>query len=224
MFHFLFLLIFLTNTYANEKVIDAKEFLRGLEYRLSGTGDFPTSLSNRVCSENVIDVYYLDLKKHNLSQLTSTFGNSRNASFMDFTDASSFVYDVFFSQGFIKKIKVSDPYQMLMRNDEFLPQIYKEIGDVIIEKAQGGTRAVGIYGWEGRKRICLKQWPEVPTAEIAAYNLFKGLYPTVCSEDIPLPMSEVILMNKQVFSVLRFIMQRNSILPLRAIQYCRFWG
>jgi len=113
--------------------------------------------------------------------------------------------------GSIKMYKVYDPpvpvfdsegtqifKRQLMKGQEFVPQ----------DKASDGTRTVGFYSISGRKWLCFKQWPEAPGHEIAVRYLYKFLFPED-RNDLPLPASEVILMNDQIFLVSEFIEGEN---------------
>lgn len=90
--------------------------------------------------------------------------------------------------------EVYDSHHELMNGHEFTPA----------DKASGGTRVVGFYSLEGQRRLCFKQWPEAPGHEIAVYELYKELFPED-EGDFPLPASDVILMNGQVFLVSEFM-------------------
>ena len=96
--------------------------------------------------------------------------------------------------GQIKHYQVYDPHHELMNDQEFSPR----------EKARGGTRIVGFYSINGKRRLCVKQWPEAPGHDIAVYHLYKTLFPED-DGDLPLPVSETIIMNGQVFLVSEFI-------------------
>ena len=68
-----------------------------------------------------------------------------------------------------------DPDYLLMQGDIFAVESLESLsqkelisGNLKLEKANGGTRKVGIYTFP-RGKLCLKQWPEVPAAEVAAY-------------------------------------------------------
>jgi len=87
----------------------------------------------------------------------------------------------------------------LMNGQEFVPQ----------DKASGGTRVVGFYSIEGERRLCFKHNPEAPGHEIAVRLLYKSLFPED-RKDLPLPASEVILMNDQIFLVSEFIKGENQ--------------
>jgi hypothetical protein len=93
-----------------------------------------------------------------------------------------------------RQVQVYDPDHRLMDDQEFKP------GDI----ADSGTRTVGFYSIYGQRRLCFKQYPEMPGNELAMYELYKTLFPRDCS-DLPLPASEVILMNGQVFLVSQFM-------------------
>lgn len=203
-----FLLFVFLQIHASEVAdISAEEFLRGLERRLlHNKEDFNISPSGKSCGENVITVHYLNLGKYDLPKLMSIFDSGKPQSIfsLDFLATTQFTFDVLSGRGLVKTIKVNDPEGILMDGDDFLPK-QRTVGRVAIEKASKGTREVGIYGWDEKKKLCLKRWPEISSAEIAAYSLFKSYYPTVNLEDIPLPASEVILMNEQIFLVSRFM-------------------
>ena len=106
----------------------------------------------------------------------------------------------------IETFKVYDPAHFLMQGDIFAVESLEPhaqeliFGDMKLEKASGGTRKVGIYTFPGGK-LCLKQGPEAPAAEIAAYQAYKRIFPN----DSSIPASEVILMNGQVFQVSEFM-------------------
>ena len=204
---FFLLFAFLQIHASEEAEISAEEFLKGLESRLlHKKEDFNTSPSGNARGENVINVHYLGLGKYDLPKLMAIFDSGKPQSIfnLDFLKTTGFAFDVLSGRGLVKTIKVNDPERILMHGEDFSPQ-QRTVGSVAIEKASKGTRKVGIYGWDGEKKLCLKRWPEIPSAEIAAYSLFKSFYPTVNLEDIPLPASEVILMNEQVFLVSRFM-------------------
>lgn len=113
--------------------------------------------------------------------------------------------------GSVKMYKIYDPLvpitdskgtqiftHQLMNGRKFVPQ----------DKASKGTRTVGFYSIDGRKRLCFKQWPEAPGHEIAVRLLYGFFFPED-RKSIPLPASEVILMNNQIFLVSEFIEGEN---------------
>jgi len=75
---------------------------------------------------------------------------------------------------------------------------------VLVDKAGGGTRAVGFYSIDEKRCLCFKQWPEAPAYEIAIHKLYRALFPED-EGNFPLPASQVIVMNNQVFSVSEFM-------------------
>lgn len=75
-------------------------------------------------------------------------------------------------------------------------------------KASEGTRPVGIYNYKGRKS-CLKLCPEAPGVEVATRRFYEAF---ISYEDVPIPRSQVILMNGQCFLASEFIDGR----PLRS--------
>jgi hypothetical protein len=96
--------------------------------------------------------------------------------------------------GKAEEIQVYDPSHKLMKDEEFNP------GD----RAKGGTSKVGFYSIDKERRLCFKQAPEIPAYELAVRELYKTLFPED-ADDIPIPASEVIVMNGQVFLVSQFI-------------------
>lgn len=93
--------------------------------------------------------------------------------------------------GNVETVQVYDPLHELMDDQKFDPQ----------DKASGGTRTVGFYSIDGKKRLCFKQWPEAPWTERATDLLYQKLFPNTPS----LPKSEVILMKGQVFLIFEYI-------------------
>ena len=114
--------------------------------------------------------------------------------------------------GSVEEIQVYDPNCLLMNGDKFLPGLFpgpdqqgKEtinFGGIKAEKATGGTRKVAFYSIYGKHHLCFKQWPEAPWIERSVYLLYDELFP---KSVVPLPKSEVILMNSQVFLVSEYI-------------------
>jgi len=95
------------------------------------------------------------------------------------------------STGSIESVQVYDPDGLLINGQNFTPQ----------DKALSGTRTVGFYSINGKRRLCFKQWPEAPWTEGIIRVLYQKLFPSSPS----LPNSEVILMNGQVFLVSEYI-------------------
>jgi len=96
--------------------------------------------------------------------------------------------------GGIDHYRVYDPSHMLMNGQDFVPS----------DRASGGTRIVGFYSIDGRRRLCFKQHPEAPANDIATYKLYNMIFPEE-TEECPIPIAETILINDQVFLVSEFI-------------------
>lgn len=93
----------------------------------------------------------------------------------------------------VQKLFVYDFENLLMKGEKFCPK----------EMAEKGTRKVGFYSVGGERKLCFKQNPEVPANEFAVYELYRRLYGS--SSEIPLPASQVIVMNGSVFLVSEFM-------------------
>lgn len=97
-------------------------------------------------------------------------------------------------KGIPEEIQVYDPNHKLMNGVEFNPE----------NKAKGGTSKVGFYSIDGEKRLCFKQAPEIPAYELAVRELYQALFPED-ADDMPIPLSEVLIMNGRVFLVSQFV-------------------
>lgn len=108
----------------------------------------------------------------------------------------------------ITTFKVHDPYHIFFTEDgNFSLSSLSEGIDtdtIKLRKAKGGTRTVGIYECKGKK-VCFKQWPEVPGCEVAFHRMYYAAHSSQYRENLPIPASEVILMNGQVFLVAEFM-------------------
>jgi len=96
--------------------------------------------------------------------------------------------------GEIDHYRVYDPDHRLMNGQNFVPS----------DRASGGTRIVGFYSIDGRRRLCFKQHPEAPAHDIATYKLYNMIFPEE-TEECPIPIAETILINDQVFLISEFI-------------------
>lgn len=108
----------------------------------------------------------------------------------------------------IRTFKVYDPEHIFFTDDgDFSLSDFEEGIDtdtVKVRKATGGTRTVGIYECRGNK-VCFKQWPEVPGCEVAFYRMYYAAHSSQYRENLPIPASEVIIMNGEVFLVAEFM-------------------
>ncbi len=108
----------------------------------------------------------------------------------------------------VSTVKVHDPHHALMHNGTFSPELYApgqvvRSGDIEIRRARGSTRTVGLYNCKGN-RVCIKQWPEAAWNEIAVYQVYQALFQTD-PDDSPIPVSEVLLINGQIFLASKFM-------------------
>ncbi len=135
---------------------------------------------------------------------------TRNPTFFLQDTSEGSLVEIYFSdgRGGVITQKVYDSEQLFFRDNEFLPAILNK-GDTIqgreikVTRANGGTRAVGIYEHTDNK-LCFKQWPEAPNIEILTHEVFKGVFGTD-NESTPMPAAEVILINKMPFLVSQFM-------------------
>ena len=99
---------------------------------------------------------------------------------------------------------VHDPEHKLMKSyDEFDPPQEERLATGIsMRRLAGGTRKVAACSIDGIDRFCFKQWPEAPGAEIAVRQLYKTF---ISDEDVPMPRSQTIIINRQCFLVSEFI-------------------
>ncbi len=108
----------------------------------------------------------------------------------------------------IRTFKIYDPNHIFFTEDgNFALNNFEDGIDtdtVNVRKAKGGTRTVGIYECRGNK-LCFKQWPEAPGCEVAFYRMYCAANSSQYRENLPIPASEVILMNGQVFLVAEFM-------------------
>jgi len=159
--------------------------------------------------ESFLKLCAVRLGIYNSHALCSSPGN--DALFVDFSHLPPVedVVTIHFNDGInsVRAQHVYDPEQLLFKSKIFRPdflskgeELLNEHKGIKITRANGGTRVVGIYEYNGHK-LCFKQWPEAPWIEKAAYLLYRGLFSSTPS----LPKSEVILINGQVFLVSKYI-------------------
>lgn len=106
----------------------------------------------------------------------------------------------------VRTIKVHDPDGILMRGGIFTPAKRANastLSGIEMYRAGSGTRTVGIYSY-GDTKVCIKQWPEAPCNEIAVYQRYKSWFQAK-HDEMPIPVSEVVLMDGQVFLISEFI-------------------
>lgn len=172
---------------ASDVVISVEEFLDNIGKRLTVREYFEKDFECRrrvsTPSENLITIH---LQIFGESEITPATMRSQ------LLNAGSLV----------RTLKIDDPHGILMHGDTFAPELRPkaETRSGIEMCRADGTRTVGIYEYNGSK-VCFKKWPEAPWNEIAAYQIYKALFPDVAREDMPLPISEVIWMNGHLFSV-----------------------
>ncbi len=111
----------------------------------------------------------------------------------------------------VRTIIVDDPYKILMNGAIFPPEEKWDTQTIPcgieMRKASKSTRPVGIYSGKDWK-VCLKKWPEVPIMETFAYEMYKAMFQNgdlPYQGELPLPASEMIVMNDQVFLVSEYI-------------------
>lgn len=97
-----------------------------------------------------------------------------------------------------KEYKIYDPNHRLMHGQLFEPE----------DKADGGTRVVGFYSLNGKRKLCFKKDPEDAVTELAVGDFYSVLFPRDRGNS-PLPASDIILMNGQLFSISQFMEGEN---------------
>lgn len=103
--------------------------------------------------------------------------------------------------------QVHDQRGIVMRGNTFTPTQHANasiLSGIEMYRASGCTRAVAAYS-HGDSKICFKHWPEAPRNDKTIYQMYRALFPHVAREDVPIPSSVVILMNRQVFSISEFM-------------------
>lgn len=179
MFIVVLLVSFFTQIKASElQVISVEDFLQTTSARLSGKQFRYTAHAHR---DNLVPVHFPSFAE---GSAPSDFSCIANPS----TLVSTFM--------------VSDP-ENLLSPGSIAPGRQKVSADgrIVVERAATATHVVANYNND----IFLKRWPEVPGNDIGARTIFRTIFPRISDADVPLPACEVILINRVVYSVSRFM-------------------
>lgn len=111
-------------------------------------------------------------------------------------------------EGYLRYVRVYDPTHILMDGNVFRPRSKTtDINKITMCPTDDGTRTVGICAIGEDRRFCFKKWPEVPGFEGLSYAMYEALF--FCPEHpVPMPKSQVILMNGKVFLVSEYIKEK----------------